>query len=403
MSETAARAATCPYSPFPVADRDDRKSAAIAATRAIPADGTEPLGEYSLIRGILRNGELKQGGMGGEWPVKDPMHAPVFFLDGPLHKQKRGTIARFFTPRAISEHHRAVMEATTDRLLAGLRQNGQFVLDDASWALAVEVAAHIVGLTETDMDALAGRLNAVFANTELYGMPPLRRFFAGLRQKVRVLKFHWKDLRPAIKARREHPKADIISHLIAENYPEPVILMECMTYAAAGMATTREFITMVAWHLFERDDLRARWLGESEDGQLAMLEEILRIEPVATFLYRKAGASVPPALAARLEPNTNYALDVRAANVDSAAAGACPFAIDPDRASKTGEPGAYLSFGDGAHRCPGAQVALQETRVFIDRLFRVPGVRLKQAPTIGWNDQLMSYELRGALVACDRA
>lgn len=60
--------------------------------------------------------------------------------------------------------------------------------------------------------------------------------------------------------------------------------MECITYAGAGMATTREFITMVAWHLFEREDLRARFLGESEEGQLAMLEEILRIEPVATYL-----------------------------------------------------------------------------------------------------------------------
>ena len=403
MSETAVRPAACPYSPFPVTDRDDRKSAAIAATRALPADGASPLGEYTLIRAILRHGELKQAGMGGEWPVKDPMHAPVFFLDGPLHKKKRGTIARFFTPRAIADNHRAVMEATTDRLLAELRQNGRFILDDASWALAVEVAAHIVGLTETDMDALASRLNAVFANTELYGMPPLRRFFAGLRQKIRVLKFHWKDLRPAIKARRLHPKADIISHLIAEKYPEAVILMECMTYAAAGMATTREFITMVAWHLFEREDLRTRFLGESEEGQLAMLEEILRLEPVATFLYRKVEASVPPAMKGRLEAKTSYALDVRAANLDSAATGACPYAIDPDRAGKTGETGAYLSFGDGAHRCPGAQVALQETRVFIDRLFRVPGVRLEREPTIGWNDQLMSYELRGALVACDRA
>lgn len=112
---------------------------------------------------------------------------------------------------------------------------------------------------------------------------------------------------------------------------------------------------------------------------------------------------MPPAMTAQLTPNTSYALDLRAANVDAAAAGACPFAIDPDRASKTGETGAYLSFGDGAHRCPGSQVALHETRVFIDRLFRVPGVRLEQTPTIGWNDQLMSYELRGALVSCDRA
>jgi cytochrome P450 len=82
--------------------------------------------------------------------------------------------------------------------------------------------------------------------------------------------------------------------------------------------------------------------------------------------------------------------------------GACPFRIDPDRPGAT-TANTYLSFGDGSHRCPGAQVALNETRVFLDRLFRVPGIRLARTPTMGWSDALMSYELRGALVSCEPA
>lgn len=398
MPSSPAPAGTCP---FAVIDRDERKSAGIARQHAHPASGSLPADGFALSRAILRNGDLKQGGLGGEWPVKDPMHAPVFFLDGELHKKKRSTIARLFTPRAIEGQHRAVMEATTARLLDTLRRDKRFQLDAASWTLAVEVAASIVGITDGDMGAMADRLEGVFANTELHTLPPLRRFFAGLRQKWRVLQFFRHDVRPVIAARKAAPRADLISHLVAEGYPAPVILMECMTYAAAGMATTREFITMVAWHLFERDDLRARFLSDDEAGQIALLEEILRLEPVATYLYRKTGDHVPPALAVRLQPRNNYALDLRAANVDAAAAGPCPFAIDPDRAAKTGETGAFLSFGDGAHRCPGAQVALHESRVFIDALLRVPGVRLEQAPQIGWNEALMSYELRGAIVACD--
>ena len=61
-----------------------------------------------------------------------------------------------------------------------------------------------------------------------------------------------------------------------------------------------------------------------------------------------------------------------------------------------------MSFGDGAHRCPGWQVALTESRVFLDRLMRVPGIRLERAPDMLWNAPLMSYELRNAVVACDR-
>ena len=55
------------------------------------------------------------------------------------------------------------------------------------------------------------------------------------------------------------------------------------------------------------------------------------------------------------------------------------------------------------HHCPGRQVALHEARMFLDALLRVPGMRLERAPEIGWSEMLMSYELREAIVACDRA
>jgi cytochrome P450 len=61
--------------------------------------------------------------------------------------------------------------------------------------------------------------------------------------------------------------------------------------------------------------------------------------------------------------------------------------------------GSYMSFGDGPHRCPGSQVALHESRIFLDRLFRVPGLRLKNEPNVTWNAQIQGYELHGAVVA----
>ena len=76
--------------------------------------------------------------------------------------------------------------------------------------------------------------------------------------------------------------------------------------------------------------------------------------------------------------------------------------LGPDRAQRMKTPGSYLSFGDGSHRCPGAQVALNESRVFLDRLLRVPGIRLQREPDLNWTEALMSYELRNAVVTCDR-
>jgi cytochrome P450 len=65
--------------------------------------------------------------------------------------------------------------------------------------------------------------------------------------------------------------------------------------------------------------------------------------------------------------------------------------------------GPYMSFGDGPHRCPGAQVALHETRLFLERMFRLPGIRLFSEPQISWNPFIQGYELRGAVVACNLA
>jgi cytochrome P450 len=59
-----------------------------------------------------------------------------------------------------------------------------------------------------------------------------------------------------------------------------------------------------------------------------------------------------------------------------------------------------MSFGDGAHRCPGAAIALQESAIFLNQLFRVPGIRLARAPTVSSNPVVESYELRGAVVTC---
>jgi cytochrome P450 len=162
------------------------------------------------------------------------------------------------------------------------------------------------------------------------------------------------------------------------------------------MVTTREFIVMAAWHLFERDDLRARFLEGDEAAQFAMLEEILRLEPVAARVYRRAAVDIAQTAGGAVAAGAQFAIDIRAANTDESAVGACPHAVDPDRG------GGHLSFGDGPHRCPGAQVALHETRIFLDRLMRLPGVRLERAPDMLWNPSLLSYELRRAIVACDR-
>jgi hypothetical protein len=46
--------------------------------------------------------------------------------------------------------------------------------------------------------------------------------------------------------------------------------------------------------------------------------------------------------------------------------------------------------------------ALLQSAIFLDHLFRVPGIRLTQMPTMTSNPLVESYELRGAIVECNK-
>ena len=380
-------------SPSTPETRDDRKTAAVVAARARPRADALRIEDFARARQILRNPALVQAGGGAEYfDTSDADSTPVFFLEGQEHRKKRADIARYFTPKAIETRYRHIMEQVTAEQIAELRRTGTGQIDLMSFDLAVAVAADIVGLTVTDRKKMARRLARSLAAAFYHRFDLISRFSVNARKFFNQIDFYFNDVRPTIRARRKQPQEDIISHLISLGLSDKAIMMECMTYAAAGMVTTREFIVIAAWHLFDNPALRERFLSGGEAEQGAVLLEILRLEPIAAFLYRREAAS----------GGEIYALCSHQVNTDPAVVGECPFALDPDRAGKVKVRGEFLSFGDGIHHCPGWQVALHETRVFVDALMRVPGIRLHRAPDIGWSDMLQSYELRRAVVHCDQ-
>jgi cytochrome P450 len=382
----------------------DSKSAAVAAERVVAEPGAQVVRNYSFARDVLRSSSARQAGAGAELvDTGNPDHAPVFYLDGEAHQRKRGAIARFFTAKAVTTRHRLVMERATDALLSELQAAGRARLDELSMRLAVAVAGEIVGLTNSNQVAMASRISATLSGAFPRGGNWPSRLWHQIAKSYRGLSFFVFDVKPAIAARRKARSDDIISHLLDEGYSDKAILIECMTYAAAGMVTTREFIVMCAWHLLEREELRARFLAGSEAEQFAILEEILRLEPVAAMVYRRTGEQMTDSASCPVPAGTLLGIDLRAVNTDESMVGACPHMLDPDRAQRIKATGGYLSFGYGAHRCPGWQVAMHETRLFVDRLLRMPGIRLEREPTIGWCEKLMSYELRNAVVVLQPA
>ncbi len=400
MSDTSSASSVCPRA----ASRDDRKSALLAAQLMDDRSGAEVVHSFAFGRDLLRSPAMRQAiDIGADsFDKSDPAATPVIFLDGDAHRRKRSAIAKFFTPMAMNTKYRAVMESATDLLIRSLLASGRAKLDVISLELAVSVASEIVGLTNSNLPAMSRRIASSFATGTTRRQGRLEKAIVGALFTLKTLNFFYRDVRPAIKARRKARREDVISQLLDQGASDKAVLIECMVYASAGMVTTREFIVMAAWHLFEREDLRKRFVEGGEDEQFAILDEILRLEPVVGRVYRRAAEDVAQTSRGAVATGSHFAIDIRAVNTDEAMIGSRPCALDADRARHAKGSGSGLSFGDGPHRCPGAQVAMHEARVFLDRLFRVPGICLSRVPDIIWNQSLLTYELRNAVVTCDK-
>ena len=330
-------------------------------------------------------------------------HHPILMSDGPLHDEQRSKVGRFFAPAVVAQRYTARMEFCADTLLDAAAAAGWCDLDELALHFAVEVTADVVGLTDSAVKRMSRRLVSFFNQPPFdvtkpdLGRTPSQWAKAAFNGLVPIARFYAADVRPAIKVRRKQPREDVISHLIAEGYTDADILVECVTYGTAGMVTTREFISMAAWHLLHDDGLRARFEVAGQPERHAILNEIIRLEPVVGHLYRRAQGSFEISDGPdtwTVDPGDLLDVCVRPANADPDAVGADPLALCPGRALPSGVNPAVLSFGDGAHKCPGQPLAILESDILLTRLLaREP--RILAEPTMGWDDLIEGYWLRG--------
>jgi cytochrome P450 len=359
---------------------------------------------FHEVRAVLRSDATRQAGFGADQIAKMPatMREPVLHMEGQTHHELRTKTARFFTPATTDKQYRALMERLSDDLIATFQRQGRADLSELSMRLAVSVAAQIVGLTNPRWPGMSKRIERM-VQTDLDPTPStFQRWARLLTSQANLLAFWVLDVQPAINARRKQPREDVISHVLSEGYSSPEILSECVTYGAAGMVTTREFISVAAWHLLEQPRLKARYLIASEAERHAILGEILRLEPVVGTLKRRAinDLSVESdEQTITIPAGALIELHVYGANADETTVGACPHQLQPDRSLPRNVQPSVMSFGDGHHRCPGSFVALQESDVFLRKLLALPKLRIERAPDLGWNANVKGYELRNFILS----
>lgn len=409
-SETRTAGGVCPIDHAALSQKKTAHPTERLEGPAIERDaaGTWHIRGYAEARSVLRSTDTAQAGFRAELiqRVSGAGNVPILYQEGKAHQQQRKQTARFFTPKAVSSDYRQVMERLADDLVARFTREKRADLSALSLSLAVRVAAEVIGLTNSRLPGMHRRLDAFFTDGAATQSGNILGLVHSLRGQLNMAAFFFLDVRPAIQARKRQPREDVISHLLAQGYREREILTECVTYGAAGMVTTREFISVATWHFLERPELRARYLVAPEVERQAMLQEILRLEPVVGHLYRRATADITVDVAGgqtiTIPQGDLIDLHIHSTNVDERVVGEQPLAVCPARPlrDERATP-AIHSFGDGHHRCPGSYIALQEADIFLQRLLALDGLHMLRPPHIAWNDLVTGYELRDFPIALD--
>ncbi|QUQ64326.1 cytochrome P450 [Kutzneria sp. CA-103260] len=366
------------------------------------ANGVWRVTGYPAGRALLRAAGTVQAGLGIETVDKMPssIRRPVLYRDGPEHREHRRQTARFFTPRRVDEAYREIMERVADAQIARLRAAGSVELADLSFKLAIDVTSAVIGMTESK-PGIQRRLERFFP--EKFGRPGFTSFhgiYWFCRQIANWSRIYFNDVRPAVKARKARRRDDLISHLLDEGCRSTEILGECLTFAAAGMVTTREFIVLAAWHMFTDDALRAKYLTSAEPERVAVLHEIIRLEPVIAQLRRRTTTEIRlPDV--DLPKDALVHIQIDTANLDPVVVGDQPLDLCPDRTMADGGASAGLAFGDGHHKCPGSHIAILETDIFLHKLLAVTGIHMVAPPRVAFKEDIAAYELRGMRVAVE--
>ena len=373
------------------------KTAGSDVERVIGPDGERVvIRSFALARQVLRDEDgYRQAGFGADTvQAQGTMRPPILYLDGQDHRTQRRASAPFFTPKAI-EAYRPMMDELAERLVAEVRPDRSVDLADLAMRMAVEVVGRVVGLSHSSLPGMTKRLNTFFDGDPLSRTFSVRALPRLLRTHSATFRFYWQDVKPAIRAHRRHPQDDLISAILEQGFSDLEILTESITYGAAGMVTTRELISVGAWHLLEDPGLLARFREGDRDSRSALLQETLRLEPVVGRLLRRAGRAV------RLEGRDSAVdvaegdlvdIDVRAANADAEVAGTEPLQLCPERELPRGVPAAVMGFGDGHHKCPGGPIAIMEAEIFLTALFR-RDIVADGPPRVRWNPVSQGYDL----------
>ena len=285
----------------------------------------------------------------------------LLMTDPPDHTRLRRLVNKAFTPRVV-EALRGRIESLVNELLDAAAPRRHMELIGAfAYPLPVTVIAELLGIPATDRARLKE-----WSDTLSVLLDPLQAG-DGLGPTERAYREIAAYMRPIFTERRQAPRDDLISALVAveedgQPLTETELLALTMLILGAGHETTTNLIANAVLALLRNPGERRRL---QDDPALigSAVEEFLRYDSPVQMTDRVA--SVDCEIAGHpIRKGMVVALLLGAANRDPSR-----FA-DPDRLDLGRQDNHHLSFGHGAHFCLGAALARVEAQIAVAALLR---------------------------------
>lgn len=306
-----------------------------------------------------------------------PFGPPSFlFLDPPDHTRLRRLVSKAFSPKVVKSLEGDIVELV-DGLLDTVAEKGTFeVIADLAHPLPVAVICRLLGVPVDDEPQFS-RASELLAQ----GLDPFVAFTGqapGLDERLQAGQWLRDYLRDLLEQRRAHPRADLMSGLIAveeagDQLTEEEIVATCNLLLIAGHETT---VNLIANGVLAMLRHPAHWVQLAGDPARAsgIVEETLRYDPPVQLVGRIAGEAMTIGDIAIPKGDTMMVM-LAAAHRDPAV-NERPDEFDPDRRALR-----HLAFGLGPHFCLGAPLARLEAAVALSAVTRrFPGARLDGEP-----------------------
>lgn len=288
-----------------------------------------------------------------------PLDASLISTDPPRHRQLRSLVALAFTPRTIAQLEPRIAAIVHELLDRVTPQGKMDVINDLSYPLPVIVIAELLGIPQEDRERFKHWSDRVVGAVPSDGKNPQAEMSEYFRRMI--------------EQRRQEPKDDLISSLLAaqidgEYLTEQELLGFFVLLLVAGNETTTHLIGSAAWCLDEHPDALAE-LRANPDLLPDAIEEVLRYRSPIKLMFRVTTQNTRVG-DKDIAAGESVIAWIGSANRDEAQ---FPSAATFDIHRLLNR---HLAFGHGIHFCLGAPLARLEARIALKiMLERLPNLR----------------------------